>query len=182
MATSIIPPNELVTLCKIANHRTFYHFGHRSTCILTSAALLHVLTELKYNAQPMRVRASVGSDDPKLTGVLLGSDGDGTRRPKAQPGHWHGHLAVVADDSILIDATIDQTQEAHDWIQMGPIVCPVTPEWLAGTDRIRVTSGNVNVSYFAFPGRGGFKSAPDWRRSHWYWLARDILNVYELMK
>lgn len=41
---------------------------------------------------------------------------------------------------------------------------------------IFLSYGNAHMQYKAFPGRGGFESAPDFRKSHWMPLAQNILN------
>lgn len=167
----------LKRICVIANREALKECGHRSTCILTSAALHYALSELGYMVRPVRIRASVHSQGPKQYGVVLGSDGDGERLPKAKKDHWHGHLAVVVNEEFLVDATVDQTVEAESWIKMGPFVGRVTPRWLAGQESLSMRHGNAHLSYSMFHRQTGFRSAPDWeRRSHWMRIAQKILR------
>jgi Meiotically Up-regulated Gene 113 (MUG113) protein len=111
---------------------------------------------------------------PKHYGCVLGSDGDGTRQPAAQPDHWRGHLVVIALGRYLLDATLDQVNAGHPWLHAEPFVGEVTLEFLRGEKSLLATTGKAgsSVCYSAFPGRGGFKTAPDMRPSH----RRDIVN------
>src|SRR5258708_1258485 len=104
------PKIQLATLaheCSIANQEAYSFTGARASCILTSAALMDVMRELGYEADPMRLAVSVSPNNRDKEGVLLGSDGDGSRRPAAGPGNWNGHLAIVIENRYLMDATID---------------------------------------------------------------------------
>src|SRR5262245_63909454 len=86
----------------------------RSTCILTSFALHNVLQRLGYNSRPLRIEAAVFPDDRKFYGSILGGFSEPGRRRAASPGMWHGHLAVVVDNSWLLDATLDQANK-EEW-------------------------------------------------------------------
>jgi hypothetical protein len=99
-----------------------FNEGSKDTCILTSYALVDVLKRLGYNAYPVRVEAAVFPNDRKLYGAVLGSQGDGSRRPAAGKGMWRGHLAVAIDKDWLLDRTLDQANKP-DW----PKSCWVAP-------------------------------------------------------
>jgi len=151
----------LVRACLITNRcAAELHNGDLDTCILTSAALRDVLPYLGYPAEVMRVKAFVWPSSKKGRGCSLGSGGDGNgRKPKAPPGTWYGHLVAVVDN-VLLDPTLDQVNTDHPWLGATPMVV-----------RFRDPTGFVvptgtkgaGVSYTLYPGRGGFKSAPDFR-------------------
>jgi hypothetical protein len=174
----MIPP-KFKHICCVANREGLLLEGHRDTCVLTSAALHYVLGQLGIMARPLRIRAAVHHpSDRKKHGVVLGSDGDGFRLPKAKNDCWHGHLAVVADGSFLLDATIDQVIETEDWIEINePFVGEVSSRFLMGEESLHVKHGNAEICYSAARKQVGFLSAPDWRyRSHWKPLALRILS------
>jgi len=167
--------------------------GRTGFCILASATLLEVLDHLQIAAQPLRVEAVVypPPDHPsEHYPCALGSDGDGTRRPAAKPDMWHGHLAVLTHDNFLLDATLDQVNEGNPWLDARPFVATVPLDfgivWF-GLDRDHTTWHpleswqtpwpDTRVRYLAFPGRGGFKSAPDWRPSHRRELVATLLRA-----
>jgi hypothetical protein len=100
----------------------------------------------------------VHPDDGRQRGSILGSDGDGSRRPAAGPDHWHGHLVATAEGKFVLDATLDQTRLAP------PLVIEIPdPRWWAGGWPLFIQIPGRQVRYAAFPGRGGYKSAPDFR-------------------
>jgi hypothetical protein len=162
-------------LAHIANQEAFRHHGARNSCICTSAAIVHVLQYLGYEARPLRIRVTVFSDKSDYA-TVLGSDGDGTRCPAAGPGMWRGHLAVVAKSRYLIDATIDQANDSEGRTCIEPLVAEVSPAFLSGTEHLVLFQGNARLSYRALPGRGGFRHAPAFRKSRWMPLAQDILK------
>jgi hypothetical protein len=160
----------LARVCAAVNDESFLITCDRATCIFSSGVLLDVLATIGVEAAPMRVDALVinpTATGPAGYGVSLGSDGDGTRRPAAQHGMWRGHLTVVAEGAYLLDPTLDQVNEDRPDLGATPMVVPVTPAWLRGEGSVRVPTGvlGAQVRYSAFPGRGGFKSAPDFRPS-----------------
>lgn len=153
-------------LCRLANREAFAVCGIRNSCILTSAVLRDVLEHLGIPAELMRVEAvSFGTRGA----VILGSEGDGTRRRAAAPSMWHGHLAVIAAGRFLLDPTLDQIDGQE------PFTSEITDAWLRGEETLwwldgipakRVTgSGQVaeTLRYRALPHRGGWKRAPDFR-------------------
>jgi hypothetical protein len=155
-------------LCRLTNRKAFAVYGIRSSCIFTSAALRDILEHLGIDAELMRVEAlGFGKKGP----VILGSDGDGTRRPASAPGMWKGHLTVIADGRFLLDPTLDQIDGCK------PFTGEITDMWLRGeqtlwwVDGVRANGfpaqkAESATRYHAFPGRGGWKSAPDFRSAN----------------
>ncbi len=174
---------DLKRLAKIANREAFRECGHRSTCILTSAALYHAICELGWGVRPVRLRASVYSIDPNNRhGCVLGSDGGGERLPKASKDCWWGHLGVVVHERFLIDATIDQVAEGHDWAaEIPPFVGEIPDGFLEDGKSLFVPKhGDVNIWYSMFYRQNGWKGAPDWRNKyHWWFLTQKILKAYQ---
>src|SRR5258705_304899 len=174
--------SDLRKLTESANKFAFEWCGHRSTCILTSAALVYVLRELGYEAFPVRVRCSVHHPtDRKLTGTVLGSDGDGCRRPAAGQDMWHGHLAVIAENRYLLDPTVDQVgygeHECNHWMRVPPLVAEVSERFIRGEEGFSLEQGNANLYYNVRYKQAGFLSAPDWKcKSHWMPVAQSVLK------
>jgi len=166
--------------------------GRTGFCILATATLLEVLNQLELPAQPLRVEAVVYPPPGRPSDhypCALGSDGDGTRRPAAKPDHWRGHLALVTYDNFLLDATLDQVNESNPWLEARPFVASIAPDfpvaWFGlepGNETWHALASwqtpwpSTRVRYLAFPGRGGFKSAPDWRPSHRRELVEYVLS------
>lgn len=172
---------ELNRLAKIANRVSFRDCGHRSTCVLTSAALYHAICELGWGVRPVRLRASVHSTDPDAPlACILGSDGGGERLPKASDGKWWGHLGLVVHERFLIDATIDQVGKGRWAKSIPPFVGEVPEGFLTREKSYFVEShGSVNIWYSMFYRQNGWKGAPDWRcKYHWYPLTQQILKAY----
>jgi hypothetical protein len=169
----------LQQICRTANREAFLLEATRKTCVLTSAALCHVLPQLGFTARPLRIRAAVHHpSDYTKCGVILGGNGDGTRPLKASPHCWHGHLGVIANEQYLLDATIDQAGDSQSWIRITePFVSWVSPRFLSGAERVmQVSHGNAVINYSVAPKQVGFRSAPDFKyRSHWRPLAQRIL-------
>jgi hypothetical protein len=161
----------LTRLVALSNRVGWQVNGKPDTCVLTSATLHEILIRAGIGAEFLRVRAAVhcscGSSGcaREHYGCVLGGDGDGSRLPAAKPGAWHGHLIVIALGRYLLDATLDQVNRDHPWLEAEPFVSEVTSEFLRGSISLFATTGKASatVAYSAFPGRGGFKSAPDMR-------------------
>lgn len=180
----------LHNLVKFTNRELRSEFRHTGLCVLASAALLDILNRLDIPARELRIEAyvSMPNDSPREHyGCVLGGDGDGTRRPAAGPDKWRGHLAVVADERFLLDATLDQVNKSSPWLHAKPFVGAISPEFLDGglmwfgfekdtiwqpLESFQAPWPGIRVRYKAFPGRGGYKNAPDWRPSH----RRDLVN------
>lgn len=163
-----LTPEALQFINRTVHRSVLRTYGLRNSCILSSRVLLHVLHTLGQDAYPLRVEVVGHSDNRKHIGCIMGSDGDGIRR-KAKPGMWNGHLTVVALGQYLVDPTIDSMMDSQPWMKLSPLVATATTDFLAGDQSLFVQNGNVNLRYTAFPGRGGFKSAPAFRNK-WYWM------------
>lgn len=154
-------------LTKAANRIAYQETGIRDTCILTSAALLETLAALGIPVEALRVRAAVRGKErkPKQYGCVLGSIDAGTRMPAAKPDHWHGHLVVIAESRWLLDATLDQCNKGHRHLCARPFVAEVTLAFLTGEEYFQSTTDprDSHVSYLAYPNRGGWKHAPDFK-------------------
>jgi hypothetical protein len=152
--------------------------GRRDSCVLTSYALNDVLRRLGYASRPVRVEARVIPDQRELIATILGGMGDGTRRPAAGRGKWHGHLAVAVDDAWLLDATLDQANKS-EWPQdawVGPMVMELSEAFWNGRP-IKVQVNASLVDYRLYPQQNGFAHAPDARSSHWKPLSDAIMGA-----
>lgn len=150
-------------LCVATNRAAFGHWGIRNSCVGTSGALLDVLTAHGIEARPLRVEAAVRGFGP--IGAVLGSFGDGSRRPAAAPGCWAGHLTVVAVERFLLDPTLDQVEGAEPWTS------EVTDAFLKGDETLWFDKPfphrpGVTLRYHAYPTKGGWKSAPAFRQGN----------------
>jgi hypothetical protein len=175
---SAICSGPLFDICMAVNDAIRTPEGETRFCVLAAAATRDILEAKGWNADVLRVSATVFTphnhwDPPCIT---LGSDGDGTRRPAAGPGMWHGHLVAIADNRWLLDPTLDQTGRAPLMVFEFPY------EWLAGDSRcwwrlvIDIPIAEGSVRYKAFPGRGGYKAAPDFRPSHRREIVQTVVN------
>jgi hypothetical protein len=167
----------------IANALAFRETGERNTCISTSAALRDALVCLGYRARMLRVEAA--SYPPcDCCGGVLGFRGDGTRRPPASPGMWNGHVAVVVDETYLLDPTLDQFAGAEPFVG---VVTPaflageITMFWFEGVGYPTVPKGarGPMTRYFAFPKKGGWKSKQAYRCSRRH-LVDQIVRAAEV--
>jgi hypothetical protein len=176
-----------------------FNNGSRDTCILTSYALNDVLHRLGYNAYPLRVEAGVFPSDSKLCGTILGSQGDGSRKPATGKDMWQGHLVIAVDKDWLLDATLDQANKP-EWPQsswVGPVAVkldnsfwngiPIFVEfankkqiswWLYNNkDSLQLTNPRRTcVRYSLYPKQKEFANAGDARPSHWKPLANMIMD------
>ena len=128
-------------------------------CILASFALQNIIVGSKV----VRVTAGIFPTDRTIYGTVLGSEGDGTFRPKAKKGHWHGHCCVLVEDTWLLDPTLDQVNKKG--IKLFPIAFK-----LKSIDPNETTFFNVNdcdIRYNIYRIQKGFNCAPDSRKSHW---------------
>ena len=161
----------LFEICMAVNREIKTQRGEGGYCILASAAARDILEAKGWEADVMVVEAVVFPDDRSRHAKILGGDGDGTRRPAAKPGCWHGHLAAIAEDRWLIDPSLDQTGLAP------PMVVEFPEWWLAGGRRtIRVPIDGGWVRYRAYPGRGGYRYKPDFRPSHRREIVQPVVN------
>lgn len=194
---------QLKKICELTNlcGKKLFRQKYPNTCILSSAALIHVLTEEGYGAEPLRVQAAVfpaefegGSTRKTLQGCVLGSDGDGSRMAASAPDMWRGHLVVLvrilvrsSSKLFLLDPTLDQVNSSQPHLLAEPVAVQVSEEWLTAgkflptpngprlnVHRVATGSTGAVVDYLAFPKRGGWKQAADWRVSHWSPLANRV--------
>jgi hypothetical protein len=165
---SAICSGPLFDICMAVNDAIRTPEGETGFCILAAAATRDILQAKGWNADVLRVSATVfpPHDRRDLHCISLGRDGDGARSRAAGRGMWPGHLVAIADNRWLLDPTLDQTGRAP------PMVFEFPDEWLAGDWRcwwrpvMAVPIADGSVRYRAFPGRGGYKAAPDFRPSH----------------
>jgi hypothetical protein len=174
---SAISSGPLFDICMAVNDSIRTPEGERAFRILAAAATRDILQAKGWNADVLRVSATVFPlhDRLELHCISLGRDGDGTRKPAAGPGMWHGHLVAIADRRWLLDPTLDQTDRAP------PMVFEFPDQWLAGDWRSRRPAIDVPIAdgwarYKAFPGRGGFKAAPDFRPSHRREIVKTVVS------
>jgi hypothetical protein len=167
VAGRIISSGQLFDICTAVNDAVRDEDGNTNYCILAAAAARDILQATGWHADVMRVSACISPHDRNQFGSLVGSDGDGTFRP-AKPGMWRGHLVAIAESKWLIDPTLDQTS------LVPPMVIEFPEIWLAGDRLVEVMIASDNmtgpfipvdgkVQYRAFPDRGGYKYAPDFR-------------------
>jgi hypothetical protein len=162
--------DDLLRWCRLANIVAFEMLGYRNSCILTSHALAAFLHLKGLDAEPFRAEVHVHHlTDRTVSGCGLGGDGDGTRRPAADPGSWRGHLAVTCDGYVL-DPTIDQANVGGERIR--PAVFAMPLGWEDGKSH-RWTEGDLQVSHQRYHRQVGWKSAQAARPVHW----RDVLTV-----
>ena len=165
--------DDLERWCLIANVAAYEVCQCRNSCIATSFALAAFLREQGLQAEPFRAEVYIHSDDRAITSTSLGSSGDGTRRPAAAPGMWHGHLAVTCGDYVL-DPTIDQAEVGG--ISILPAVFAKPDGWDQGAAYCWDES-DLHVRYKRYHRQVGWKSAGDARPSHW----RDITWLMNAM-
>jgi hypothetical protein len=167
---SIISSGPLVDICMAVNRAVREPDGQINFCVLAAAATRDILVAKGWKADVLRVEATVFPDDRNYLAVTLGGDGDGTRRPAAKPGHWHGHLVAIAEGRWLLDPTLEQTGLAP------PVVIEFPDWWLAGKQSISAPIPLGRVRYRAFPGRGGYKYAPDFRPCRRRGIVETVIN------
>jgi hypothetical protein len=147
--------------CKSANEiSAVFNNGYRDTCILTSAALRDVLRRLGYTAKMMRIEAAVSNHAVDPSACILRFDGDGSRRRKAAPRMWRGHVGVVIGN-VLLDPTLDQVNDGYPFMGATPMVVEFAP----GQTMFFVPTGDkgAEVRFSLSPERCGWKAAPDFR-------------------
>jgi hypothetical protein len=167
---SIVSSGPLFDICMAVNRAIRTSRGQTNFCVLAAAAARDILLAKGWKADVLRVAASVMPNDPSAHGVSVGSDGDGTRRPAAGPGKWWGHLVAIAEGKWIVDPTLDQTDISP------PMVIEFPDWWLAGRQSIFVPIPEGEVRYKAFPGRGGYKSAPDFRPCRRRGIVQSVIN------
>jgi hypothetical protein len=168
---------QTAALVHLTNATSLEFNGHPSTCILTSYALHNVLQRTGFDSSLLRVEVGVFPDDRNLCAVILG----GGRARQSVPEMWSGHLVVIVGKQWLLDATLDQANEVHNWpsaCRVGPAVVEVTPQFFEDRPcphQVLVQMGNTCVRYTRYHRQKGFAHAPDARPSHWMPLADIIM-------
>lgn len=165
-----ITEGPLVDICMAVNRVIMDADGHTGYCILAAAATRDILQAKGYQADVLRVEAAVFFDDRNRIGTILGSRGDGTRRPASNKDMWKGHLVAVADGKWLLDPTLDQTRLAP------PMVVELPDGWLNSWKAIFIPITDGQVRYAIFPQQVGYKSAPDFRPSRRRWVVEEVLD------
>ncbi len=163
---------QLSAFCTLANAEIFQYYGDRGSCIFSTATVCDVLTHFGLQAEPLRVEAALFHDAPKSYGCILGSMGDGTRRPAAGKDKWHGHLVSVINDRYLLDSTLDQANDTSPHLKAKPVVIDLTtttwfePDLRGGqcTGLLRLWD-DVQIRYSPAWHQTGFRHAGDFRAS-----------------
>src|SRR5262249_24361255 len=101
------------------------------------------------------------------------------RRRAASPNKWWGHLAVVVDDSWLLDATIDQANKKEWPTRVGPLAVRLNQKFLAVRGSILVRTNGCTIRFSPHPRQAGFANAGDARPSHWKPLADRIFHAVQ---
>jgi hypothetical protein len=170
---------EFQKLVTTANRVAFEFNESRSTCVITSFALSDALQRLGYDSRPLRIKAVVFPDDPKLIGTILGGWGQLGRRPAASPGNWWGHLSVVVEDTWLLDPTLDQANKEEWPVRVGPLAVRLSEKFWAEHGSILVRTNGCGVRFSPHPRQNGLAYAGDARPSHWRPLADLIFQALE---
>jgi hypothetical protein len=171
-SATIVRDGLLPDLCRAVNREIREPNGDTGFCIFASAVLQDVLRGLGYEAGVMRVECGIFPDDRNRLAVVLGRIREEGRRRSA-PGMWKGHLVAVTEGHLL-DATIDQVNGTHG-LAFEPLVLSVPPYWIKGGQAVFFSVADCSVRYTAYPNRGGFKSAPDFRPKRRRELVRKLL-------
>jgi hypothetical protein len=175
--------NQLVGFCLLANREIFRYYGSHHSCVFSTGVICELLAHFGIKAEPLRVEAGIFPDDRKLPGCVLGSSGDGTRRPAAKPDHWQGHLVSLVENRYLIDTTLDQ---ADRHLNARPVVIDLTrttwfkPNLRSGqcTGLLRLWDG-VLVRYSPAPRQVGWKHAGDFRPRRRREIAARLIELAE---
>ena len=174
---------QLSQFCQLANREIYRYYGSRGSCIFSAATVCEVLTHFGFQAKPLRVEAGLFHDDRKYYGCVLGSSGDGTRRPAAGKDMWAGHLATLLDGIYLIDTTLDQANEGQPWLEARAIVIDLrttkwfdpNPPWrgFPWTGLLRPWNTPVQLRVTQHHRHAGFLHAGDFRPSR----RREIVKI-----
>jgi hypothetical protein len=163
-------------------------FGESNCCILASYAIQHVLRQLEFeNVNLLRVICDVSPSKSEY-GVVLGNDGNGSRRPKTPSGMWNGHLVTTVGRKWILDATLDQVNDqifryTCDYDQfVKPLLGELSPEFWDNTAVYFNVDNKTSVQYSIFKRQVGFKNASHARRSHWMPIAEKVLGLVLLMQ
>lgn len=171
---------QLSQFCRLANREIYRYYGDRGSCVFSTATVCEVLTHFGFKAVPLRVEAALFHDDPKSYGCILGSNGDGTRRPAAGKDRWIGHMASVVEGVYLLDSTLDQANDNNPHLHARPVVIDLrTTTWFEPNLRGGQCTGllrlwdDVQVRYSPAWRQTGFRHAGDFRPCR----RRDIVKI-----
>jgi hypothetical protein len=92
-----------------------------------------------------------------------GGPGDKTPGNYDKDGNWLGHLAVVANGS-LIDPSIGQLNRSDYQIHFDPptLTVPVSDDFLDGKEPMVFSADEMLVAYFAYPDEITFETSRSW--------------------
>ncbi len=102
----------------------------------------------------------------------------GARGPH-RPGRWPGHLVAIVDERFLIDLTLPQMNRPHKDINVPPIMCGVSAEFLAGTAVRSFLVNGCRVFYQAVLDDESYAEVTDWKdpRKH----QRAVQAIWDVM-
>lgn len=159
----------------------------KSTCILTTAALIDALAADGIPATPLAVgvflmngtfyeRALAERRFPEggaeLNGWIAGGAwsvgvGYGAENPAKAVGRWDGHLVALVRGRYLVDASLDQCDRPQHGIAAGLVVealgTPVLTTPAVNGMRVQVGLQQGMAVYELRPGDRSYERAPDWR-------------------
>ena len=169
--TTLSPANQLLEAAvKAANRIAYMQEGHRATCILTSYALNNVLRLEGFNSKVVRITARIFPVIHEHRGVILG---DPRPQKASGPDMWVGHAAVLVNDQLLLDATLDQANT--DTVEVYPAIVEIDPSFWHGNSGYRpYRIGNCDVQFYQFRHQKGFASTWDATPSAWARLSHSI--------
>lgn len=181
MTTTLV--TDLNRWCLLANEVSNDMYGARNTCIQTSLALAEFLRRQGLQAEVFRATAKAFCDTHDWChGCSVGSDGDGTRRPRS--AGWVGHLAVSCGDYVL-DPTLDQLKvgcglRPHATVFRKPPGWGVTPPdrpWQGGA-WFDWREDGLQLAHVRHARQMGWKSKPVARPGYWMNLVADMLLTH----
>ena len=163
-------------------------WGSSDCCILSSYAIQHVLRQLEFeNVNLLRVTCHIQPSKSEY-GVVMGSDGNGSKQPKTEPGQWKGHLVTTVGTKWILDATLDQVNDqifryTCDYDQfVKPLLGELSPEFWDNKTVYFNLDNKTSVQYSIFKRQVGFKNIPHARPSHWMPIAEKVLGLVVLMQ
>jgi hypothetical protein len=178
-------PHDLDRWCRLANACALQIYETHDTCIATSHALAAFLAERGLPANPERITVYVTRQHPKgwWTGVVLGSQGDGSRQPPTKPGYWKGHLGVRCGQWLL-DPTVDvvngmvpEGTEPAGLSGLEPTVIELPRDWDEGRPVYLITPNCTHLEYHRYPRQIGWKSCGNARPIAWRPILEAMVTV-----
>jgi hypothetical protein len=176
---------QLSAFCVLANKMIRNHYGRPDSCIYSAGVVCDVLTHFGIRAEPLRVEAAIFPNIRQHGGVVLGSLGDGTRRPAAKPDCWHGHLCTLVENVYLVDTTFDQVNVGRPELKAGPVTLDLretkwfdpSPPWRGCPWTGCLSIFDSTVRYTRYPRQVGFKSAGDFQPSRRRRLVPELIAL-----